>query len=582
MMNFKHTLGIAAAFGMPLLLGACAQTPAETPAIAQPAAVPAEPEKRPLKPFPEDSFYDLLVAEFAIRRQHYDLALDHYMEQAYRTNDSGIIATAARLSQFVNNLEAALAATELWLQKEPDSAEAHFIRGTTLARARRPLDALPHMEAVIGSSEDSNFASLAASALALSENQQKAFETQIRAMLAKHPDNTNLKTGVALTLQYRNQEEEALLLIREVLAVAPLDIHALLIETRVLQQLNRIDEAIERLRFAVDQHPYHKRLRQNLAQLYTRSDIFQAKAQYMVLHNQFPEDSAIQLALALVNREIGEYDEAIALLKNLRTDAEQKNHALYFLGRIAEQREQWSQAREYYGQVGIGEQLIPALTRLAALDNEHQGLASARRTLTEARQRFPQLRTQLYLAESDLLFDQRQYKEGYNLLTSALDNDPSNTNLLYARSLFSERQRNLDLMERDLRVILSNDPDNATALNALGYSLANLTDRLTEAKSLISKALQLRPGDPAIQDSYGWVAYRLGDMTLARTYLERAYAQTQDHEIAAHLGEVLWLLGEQQQAISVWQTGLRDTPDSLIINETLQRLNVNLPTAEQP
>jgi tetratricopeptide (TPR) repeat protein len=563
-------------------VSACTQTPVQTE--QNPTAAP-EPEPVAVtvtRPFPEDSFHDLLVAEFAIRRQHYDLALELYLHQAGQTGDLGIIATAARLSQFVNNESAALQTTSLWLEKNPEAAEAHFIRATALARSRRPLEALQHMEAVIGSDHDSNFATLAASALAQSEIDQQQFESAIRELLERHPDNLNLKTGVALTLQYRNQEDEALSLIREVLAADPSNMHALLIETRVLQQLGRVQEAIERLQFAIDQYPYHKRLRLNLAQLLTRSDIYLAKAQYTVLHNQHPEDDAIRLALALVNREIGDYESAKALLTDLLNRSQQRDTAYYFLGRIAEQEENWSSAIDYYRQVSGGDQLIPALTRLAEVRAEQDGLPQARADLAAARLRFPDQDIQLYLVESDLLFEHRHYKEGFSLLSEALAKHPENTNVLYARSLFSERLKNVALMEQDLRQILSNDPDNATALNALGYSLAILTDRLNEARALVSKALQLRPDDPAIQDSYGWIAYRLGDLALAENYLSKAFSQSKDHEIAAHLGEVLWRLGQREQAISVWQQGLSNDPSSTIIIDTLQRLQVNLPDAKLP
>ncbi|MBB3047140.1 tetratricopeptide (TPR) repeat protein [Litorivivens lipolytica] len=563
-----------------LVLAACSTTPEQTGLEPAQADEPETGLVTIVKPFPENSFHDLLVAEFAIRRQQYDLALQLYMKQAKQTGDLGVIATAARLSQFVNNEAAALQSTAHWLTLKPDAAEAHFIRATALARSRRPLEALQHMEAVIGSDQESNFATLAASALAQSEMDQQAFETAIRDLLERHPDNLNLKTGVALTLQYRNQEEEALRLIREVLTADPSNMHALLIETRVLQQLGRINEAIDRLRFAVDEYPYHKRLRLNLAQLLTRSDIFQAKAQYTVLHNQHPEDDAIRLALALVNREIGDYESAKELLRDLLARSDQRDNAHYFLGRIAEQEEAWDAAMDHYRQVSGGDQLIAALTRLAVLRSEQDGLPQARADLAAARLRFPDQDIQIYLIESDLLFEHRLYKEGFALLSGALKRHPDNTNVLYARSLFSERQKNVALMEQDLRQILSNDPDNATALNALGYSLAILTDRLNEAQTLVSKALKLRPDDPAIQDSYGWIAFRLGDLEVAENYLSRAFSQSKDHEIAAHLGEVLWRLGRREQAISVWQQGLNNKPSSTIIEETLQRLQVNLPDSE--
>lgn len=560
------------------LLAGCAHTPSEAPPaplVVKPAAKP-EPHYRP---FPEESFYDLLVAEFAIRRQRYDIALERYRNQAQTTADLGVIATTARLAQFINDDDIALQATDWWLARAPGAPEAHFIRASSLAKTRRPLDGLEHMRRVLESGHETNFAALAASALSLSEQEQQAFEQAITAMLAEYPQNLNLKTGVALTLQYRGKEQESLRLIREVLAAEPTDVHALLIETRVLQQLDRNDEATERLRFAVDHYPFHKRLRLNLAQLLTRSDLYQAKAQYTVLANQFPEDSNIALGLALVNQEIGDYSEAQRLLKLLVDDARHAAHARYFLGRIAERQQRWSDATEHYQAVGPGDQQLPALTRLVEIEHEQAGLESARARLDEARAKHPEWEVQLFLIESDLLFERRLYNDGHRLLTQALDKYPGNTNLLYARSLFSERQKNVALMEQDLRTILAEDPENATALNALGYSLAILTDRLEEARGLVRKALDLRPDDPAIQDSYGWIAYRLGDLPLAEEYLQRAFKQSQDHEIAAHLGEVLWRLGQRQQAIAVWQKGLRDNPQSTIIMETLDRLEVALPEA---
>lgn len=565
-----------------VLLAACAGAPQKTGTIETPLVEqPAPPEPHYI-PFPDDSFYDLLVAEFAIRRQHYDLALTNYMLQARETLDPGVIATAARLAQFINDDETALNATDLWLEQEPQASEPHFIRASALAKMRRPVEALDHMVRVIGSGHETNFAALSASALSLAEPEQQRYENRLLALMAEHPDDINLKTGVALLLQYRNQEQRSLELIREVLAQEPTSVHALLIETRVLQQLDKNDEAIERLRFAVDQHPEHKRLRLNLAQLLARSDIYQAKAQYTVLDNQFPEDGSIRLALALVNQEIGDLGETKRLLRDLLSDELRKDSANYFLGRIAEQEQHWAEALAYYRAVGPGAQILPALTRLAQLQNDQHGIDQARTELRAAREEYPSLAIQLFLMESDLLFDRRQYNEGHTLLSQALAQNPQNTNLLYARSLFSERRKNIALMEQDLRTILSNDPDNATALNALGYSLAILTDRLEEARSLVSKALQLRPDDPAIQDSYGWIAYRQGNLSVAETYLQQAYGQSKDHEIAAHLGEVLWHLRRHQQAMGIWREGLTQTPDSPVIMETLQRLNVTMPTAELP
>ena len=143
--------------------------------------------------------------------------------------------------------------------------------------------------------------------------------------------------------------------------------------------------------------------------------------------------------------------------------------------------------------------------------------------------------------------------------------------LRYARSLFSERLGNIDAVEHDLQHIISRDPDNATALNALGYSLAS---RLDEAELLVKRALELEPNDPAIIDSYGWIMLLKGNISEAVSLLEKAFKQTQDHEIAAHLGEALWLSGDQARAKLVWQEGLKDTPNSPIIMDTLRKLGL--------
>ena len=149
---------------------------------------------------------------------------------------------------------------------------------------------------------------------------------------------------------------------------------------------------------------------------------------------------------------------------------------------------------------------------------------------------------------------------------------PKQANLLYARSMLSEKMGDLALMEQDLLAIIKQEPNNATALNALGYVLANRTDRLDEAYQLINRALAAKPNEPAILDSLGWVEYRRGNLPRALELLTQAHTSFPDHEVSAHLGEVLWQLGQTDQALAIWQQALKDTPDSAILRETIQRL----------
>ena len=148
---------------------------------------------------------------------------------------------------------------------------------------------------------------------------------------------------------------------------------------------------------------------------------------------------------------------------------------------------------------------------------------------------------------------------------------PGNQALLYARGLVAAELKLVDVMEADFKSLIEIEPENASALNALGYTLADQTDRLQEARGYIGRALELRPKDPYIMDSMGWVEYRLGELDLARTLLTEAYQVNGDVEIAAHLGEVLWELGEAEKARDVWLEAIGIDSDNPILLETLER-----------
>jgi Flp pilus assembly protein TadD len=180
----------------------------------------------------------------------------------------------------------------------------------------------------------------------------------------------------------------------------------------------------------------------------------------------------------------------------------------------------------------------------------------------------------LYGLEIDLLANAGSTEESMSLTNQALLEFPSSTALLYTRSILGEKQNNLEQMERDLRTIIALEPDNAPALNALGYSLANRTQRFEEARALISKALKLQPEEPAILDSMGWVLYRQGSYEKAIEFLTKAYTGYPDPEVAAHLGEVLWITGQTSQARDVWRGALLKNPEHEILASTLKRLGI--------
>ena len=177
----------------------------------------------------------------------------------------------------------------------------------------------------------------------------------------------------------------------------------------------------------------------------------------------------------------------------------------------------------------------------------------------------------VYLAREQVLRESDQAEKALDLMNAALIEIPDHPDLLYSRGLVTALLDRIDEHERDMRRLIELEPDNPHAYNALGYTLADKTERYTEALALIEKALTLLPGDPFILDSLGWVHYRRGDLEKALEFLQLAMDQQPDAEIAAHLGEVLWQLGEKDQAMLIWQDGQKNNPDNAVLNETLRK-----------
>ncbi|GAB3372232.1 tetratricopeptide repeat protein [Spongiibacter taiwanensis] len=555
------------------LLSGCASTAPvaeETP----PTQPQVSDEAAPARAFPEDTFLDLLVAEFAMRQHDFGTALDNYAYQAKQTQDPGVVSTATRLAQFMGRDDSTLSLAQQWVALEPDNIEALFTLASQLAKQDRPLEALPYMTQVQALGGESNFAALAATALSLPAAERDAFFAELDGVAKRYPDESSIQIATALKLQYEEREEQALALVRKVLSKDPDNTHALLIETRTLAQMGRDKEARERLRYAVDQNPDNKRLRHDLARNLVSDNVYEAKAQYEVLVSQNPGDEDLLLELMLINRELEYADEADAQLAKLENNSDNSSRVNYILGRVAEEDRDWQQAIGHYAKVTGAPEFAIAARRLTAISLATEGEEATLNRLRKMLDHYPQHTEELTLLAAEVLRKTAQYQEGMALLNRAITSLPDSNDLRYSRSLFAEQLGNLSLVESDLRYILAKEPDNAAALNALGYTLANHTDRLDEAEALVKKALAVEPEDAAIIDSYGWIQFRRGNIEEAVTHLDRAFRKVQDHEIAAHLGEALWLLGEKDRARQVFQQGLQDTPDSPIILDTLQRLNL--------
>ena len=555
-----------------LLLACASQPPAATDTAPEPDTIAAAATP-PERAFPDDSIYPLLLAEFALRREAYDVALQQYLEQAPKLRDPGVSEHTTHLAQFMTSEQAALEAVQLWVELEPENIEANNTLSILLIRQGRALEAVPHMALLASKGEPVNFPALLSGFQELAPEQRDTLVKGIEQLAADHPENAQILLTQAMVLAEREEFDSALATLQRVFELEPDQSQAALLEARILLA-QQAPDPFARLEKLLEENPQDKQIRLQYARLLTATDMAAAREQFELLSAQSPRDGELLLSLALISRETGDDEAAKTFLRQLLELGQHVDEAHYYLGRIAEDGGDLAAALYQYGQVEDGRELLVAISRAGAILIGQGRIDEYSARFEKLRQELPEQSEQLYGIEADLLVREGKPDLAVVVLQEGLTQLPDSSSLRYARAMLAEQQGDLALMESDLRAVIAREPENATALNALGYTLANRTQRYEEAYALISRALALQPGEPAILDSMGWVLYRMNRTDEARDYLTRAYAAFPDPEVAAHLGEVLWVTGDTDDALTVWQGALNKDPGNAVLAETLERLQV--------
>ncbi|MBC9249608.1 hypothetical protein A9179_04905 [Pseudomonas alcaligenes] len=559
-----------------LFIGGCQtlapSAPDGTPPVEDSAAAQAPAKPKVYASFSEETLYSLLAAELAGQRNRFDIALGNYVQQANATQDPAVAERAFRIAEYLGAEQAALDTALIWSKNAPDSLDAQRAAAVQLARAGRYDESMSYMEKVLQKQGDTHFDFLALSAAETDPDTRAGLLQSFDRLLVKYPENGQLLFGKALLLHQDGRPQEALELL-EAHQASEQEVPPLLLRARLLQGLERGEEALPLLKKGIEQHPDDKRLRLAYArQLVELERLDEAKSEFAGLLQQYPDDDDLRFSLALVCLEDQDWDEASVYLEELVARNSHVDAAHFNLGHIYEQRKDPESALIEYALVGPGNDYLAAQQRQTdiLLDSNRAEQAASR--LNKARENQPDYAIQLYLLESEALAKRQRLEQSWQVIEQGLQQFPNDTNLLYTRAMLAEKRDDLPGLERDLRNIIAREPDNATALNALGYTLADRTTRYAEARELIAKAHQLNPDDPATLDSLGWVNYRLGNLDEAERYLRQALDKFPDHEVAAHLGEVLWAQGKQREARKVWASALDAQPDSPILRDTLLRL----------
>ncbi len=553
------------------LQAGCAQVPpAEQPASAG-AAPQAPTETAPELPRQEltrQLLYEHLLAEMAVHRQEYGLAAQLYVDLARKTRDPRIARRATTVAVHARQAALAVEAATLWLQAEPSSAAARQTLASILISSGALPDVRPHLEVLLAANpEQTPQVFLQMNNLLAHHADKAAVAKLVDDLASSHPKVPEGRLAAAQAYWNAGQYDESLRSVRQALELRPGWELAALFQVQVLQRRSNA-EAIAFCRSYLSSNPGSKDMRLNLARLLVAEhDNSAARQEIETLVKGHSDNPDVVLTLGLLAVQMSEWSLADTLLRRaLELNASGSDTVRFYLGQVNEERKNVDEALRWYKQVSAGEQYIPAQGRIAGIMAKQGKLADARALLQTIQPESIQQRVQLTHAEAAILREASAYKEAFDLLAQAVEKLPNEPDLLYDYAMAAEKVDRLDLLETNLRKLIELRPDHAHAYNALGYTLADRTDRLKEAYELIDRALTLSPEDPFIQDSMGWVLYRLGRGQEARQYLEKAFKRRPDPEIAAHLGEVLWSQGERAEAQRVWRTTLEQNPG----NETLQ------------
>jgi tetratricopeptide (TPR) repeat protein len=551
-------------------------TPAPQPS-ATPVEVPAAGTPGPVtlaQRLSGDMVYDILLGEIAGQRGAMDVSVARYMQAASEAQDPRVAERAVQIASFAKQYDLAIGAARRWVALDGANMEARKAL-TALALQQGDLDeVITQMDyMLINSSDPEDSFRMVTAVLARHEDKQAAMAA-VRKLVDRHPDSPHAWTSLSRLAVVAEQPDVALDAVNHALALQPGSPDIIILKAQVMVRQEQKAEATALLGDAVRLQPKNTDLIFAYGRMLLDSENLEgAKQQFRKVVKIDPTHADALYSLALLELETGVFQSGEKHLVQLLELNQHVQNAYYYLGYATAEQGKAQEALDWYLKVESGDYWSQAQLRAAGLMVKQGDFVRMQEHMRTLRQKNPQLASQLYIIEGQALTDAKLHIQAYSLYETALESSPDDIDLLYSYSLAAEKLDKLDVAETNLRRILAIDPDNVRALNAFGYTLADRTDRHQEALQYISKAYAKEPDDPAIIDSMGWVHFRMGDLDKAREYLQRAWEMSNDSEIGAHFGEVLWMRGEHAAAKEVWNSSREATPDNPVLLEVINRLN---------
>lgn len=495
----------------------------------------------------------LLSAELAGQRNNLSYALEVYSALAIQTQHPLIAERTTWIAQFAQQPQAALDAAILWATLDPENPDAQRTAAGLLLQNEQFLDAFEYLLKFEKISGESNY-TLLASHLTAKNNPviSDLYQRMLKEQQQRTTASSDLETALALLSAELGGEQASKDHLKAALLFDSNNIRALQIKAHQLRQVDDIKGAEQLLRQALKNNPKEIKLWLEIARTQLQSgQLTLAEATFDHIIQLQPDNLSIRLALARLQIETEQYSAAKKTLETLTDYLVLADQAWLLLGQLAEREENTPLALQHYQQVMGGELLVEAMRASVRLFIQQDKIPQALALLKNKRTASPELSVPLTLLGEQLLRQQQQFLAAIHWIDEGRQLLPENQEspeLLYTRALLSFHLNDLVQMEEDLRQLLVIDPNNATALNALGYTLIDQTERVNEGLLLIQKAHALDSESAEILDSLGWALFKLGRYEEALEYLEEAHARLPEAEIADHLIQTLWQLNQQKEA----------------------------------
>lgn len=559
---------------------ASSETPIDTdesPARAMPTRVLEEPAAEiEYGSFTEDQLYEAIVSELSAQRGQVAEAGNSYFDLAVSTRDITVIQRAIQFASANSDINALLQLGMLWAQLEPTNPQPQLLLSIQFLESGAFEQAISHMSRVLELGGNMDFAALSSRTGRLDPKLRSQLIENLRRLKDEFSDQNSVHLTLVQLLAQNGDFADALTELNLLKSDSDSTPNIVMLESQILQNMDRTERAIRVMRNGVARFRTDKTLRLSYARMLIQNEEYgQAQEQFQILVAQDPQDWETLYSIALLDTQLENFDRAIAAYTKLISVDQRADESQYNLGLIYQEQGNLEKSIEHFRQVRIGtNNFLAAQQQATRLSIQSGRLDDAHDWLSQLSRGQPRLEVLFTTIESSLLIQEGHPGAAEQLLNTALNRFPNETDLLFARVLYHDSQTDREGSERDLMQIIRMLPEDSRALNHLGYMLADQTTRHEEALELIERAIAISPDDPAIIDSLGWALYKVGSYEEALVQMRRAFAAFPDDEVASHLGEVLWALERFDEAMRVWQDALETDPESPLIAEAMERLQV--------